>query len=251
MTRPAAVWPDAAAAFYAACLDRSDYAATVGRALRQALAPATTLLDIGAGSGLLGRAMLQPGGRWTAVEPNAHMRGRLAGAAGVVRPRVIDAAWESLPQLARHDVVLCANIPGPIDRPRMLLQVCRPLARRAVAWVVPAQPGPRGPCLAGLLPAHLHGEDETPGVDLTLAALPSDERPDQRIDVDWTFRALFADQAAARRYFTDQYGDRLGNDRALDAVLAPHLKAVAGGLQAEARKRSAILIWTASGETDR
>ncbi|MFX8680927.1 hypothetical protein ABTM69_19970, partial [Acinetobacter baumannii] len=91
------------AAFYAACLDRSDYAATVGRALRQALAPVTALLDIGAGSGLLGRAMLQPGSRWPAVEPSAHMRGRLEHGAGVVRPRVIDAAWENLPPLARHD----------------------------------------------------------------------------------------------------------------------------------------------------
>ncbi len=250
MIRPSAVWPDAAAAFFAAGLDRSDYAATVGRALRRALAPVTALLDIGAGSGVLGQAMLQPGSRWTAVEPSLHMRARLENTAGLVRPRVIDAGWEDLPALARHDVVLCANIPGLTDRPRALLEICRPLARRAIAWVVPAQAGPRGPCLAGLLPPHLHGEDETPGVDLTLAALAPGDRPGRRVDIDWTFRALFPDRAAARRYFTDHYGDRLGGEAELDAVLAPQLKAVAGGLQAEARKRSAILIWAVPGETD-
>ncbi len=248
MARPPAVWPDAAAAFYAACLDRSDYAATVGRALRKALAPVTSLVDIGAGSGVLGRTMLQPGARWTAIEPSAHMRGRLARGPGLIRPHLIDAGWEELPALSRHDVVLCANIPGPTDRPRALLDVCRGLASRAVAWVVPAQAGPRGPCLAGLLPPDVHGEDETPGVDLTLAAL--DRLPDRRLDIDWTFRALFPDRAAARRYFTDHYGDRLGDAAAIDAALAPHLKPAAGGLMAELGKRSAILIWTVSGETD-
>lgn len=250
MRRSSGVWSDAAAGFYADCLDRSDYADTVGRALNRALAPVASLLDLGAGSGLPGRILLAPGARWTAVEPNAHMRDRLARGPGLVRPRVIDAGWETLPEVARHDVVLCANIPGPTDRPRALLQTCRRLARRAVAWVVPAQAGPRGPCLSGLLPAHLHGEDETPGVDLALSALAARDQPARRIDIDWTFRALFPDRTAARRYFTDHYGDRLGDAAALDDVLAPHLQPVAGGFAAGVRKRSAILIWTVSGETD-
>ena len=63
---------------YAAGVDTSDYVARVAPLIRQSVGEIGDLLDIGAGGGQLGRALRAPDRRWTAIEPSARMRARLA-----------------------------------------------------------------------------------------------------------------------------------------------------------------------------
>lgn len=186
--------------FYAEALDRSDYAAAAATTLHALLGVPASLLDIGAGAGHPVAAWLPPATRWTAVEPNRYLRARLGRLRRRTHPalRVVDATWEALPDLPPHAVALAANIGGPLSAPRALLPLMRARATRAVAWNVPAQHGPRRWCLAGALPPHLHREDERPGVSLVLEAVTT--RPSRSAVFPWTFRARFADLAAAEAH---------------------------------------------------
>lgn len=254
--RAPSVWPDAEARFFAEGLDRSDYVQAVGGTLRAALGPAASLLDIGAGSGVLGRHLLADGGRWTALEPSRYMRarlGRIARRDGLALA-CLDARWEDLPTLglAPHRLALCANVGGSTVEgdPRRLLAAARPLAG-TIAWVVSAQRGPRTFCLSGFLPDDLHGLDTRPGYQLTLARLDRAEQPDCILFADWRFRAVFADRDAARAHFRHRLGPiDAGRLRRLDDHLDACLVPVADGIAAEAPKRSAILIWTITNQGD-
>src|SRR4029077_1733459 len=63
---------------YAAGIDSSDYVARVAPLIRQRLGQTGDLLDVGAGGGQLGHALRASTRRWTAIEPSARMRARLA-----------------------------------------------------------------------------------------------------------------------------------------------------------------------------
>src|SRR5262249_43251247 len=148
--------------------------------------------------------------RWTAIEPNRFMQSevRRRGAAEPGwRIAVLGCRWQDAAPaaLAGHAVALCANIPGLTDDPVPLLARMRAVADR-VAWVVPAQAGPRRFCLSGLLPPALHGEDETPGHVLTLAALGR-QAPRSMALVDWTFRCRFDGVESARARLAAAYGE--------------------------------------------
>ncbi|WP_449220276.1 class I SAM-dependent methyltransferase [Tistrella mobilis] len=248
-----APWADPDAAFFADQLARSDYARNLGDTLRALYGGRPrSLIDIGAGSGLLGQAVIARGGRWCALEPNAHMRGRLAGLAEA-RPdlsiEIRDAVWQELAPsdpAVPADLVLCANIPGPIGQARALHARTRPLGRM-LAWIVPAQAGPRSWCLSGFLPAHLHGEDITPGDRLALDELGGDLAPDTVHLVPWTFRAVFPDRAAARAHMLDHLGRRGHAVDNLEARLDRHLDLAlvegGDGVIAEAPKLSAVFLW--------
>ncbi len=247
------VWSDAAARFHAEALAGSDYVAVVGGALRVGLGPCPSLLDIGAGCGSLGASLLDRPARWTAIEPNRFMQRAVRRRAAVEpgwRVTVLGCRWQDAAPavLAGHAVVLCANIPGLTpsltDHPAPLLARVRTVADR-VAWVVPAQAGPRRFCLSGLLPSALHGEDETPGHELTLAALGPRQAPRSMALVDWTFRCRFDDLDSARQRLAVAYGepawDQLGS--ALDHALRRVLRPSDDGLIAEVPKRSALMLW--------
>ncbi|QLF92143.1 class I SAM-dependent methyltransferase [Pseudomonas sp. ABC1] len=245
------VWSDREAAFYAEHLAASDYLSTVGTALRQTLGHCGDLLDIGAGSGLLGQALLQDSGRWTALEPNAYMRtciSALAARTPGIELRLHDSLWQDIPRLslAPAEVVLCANIPVADGQARHLLEHVRPLARRALAWNVPAQEGPRTYCLSGFLPASLHGSDTTPGHLLVLDDLGERLRPDAIHFTHWRFSTVFPHYDDALAHFQEKLGpldkQRL---RHLHAHLREHLQEVPGGWLASAPKCAATLIWHA------
>lgn len=236
------VWPDRAARFYARALDRSDYGAALSVALRGE-AP-DSLLDIGAGAGHPVLPWLPEAAAWTALEPNRYLRARLgrlrrAGRSGLLP---LAARWERLPGLglAPHGWAWAANIGATLTAPRALLAGMRALARARVAWVVPAQHGPRRWCLAGALPAALHGEDETPGLSLVLAAL-GPERPHEIRLAPWTFRARFDGPEAATRYCAAQLDVPPAACRA--AVEAACRPLPCGGVELAAPKVSALLLW--------
>lgn len=245
-----AVWSDAEARFYARGLSTSNYVAQVGAALKSLLSEVDSLLDVGAGTGALGRLLVGPHGRWTAVEPNNFMATLLereaAEASG--RHRVIRDVWQNLPRhdgLA-HDGVLAANMGGPIDDAGRFVDTLRPRARRWLCWTVPAQKGPHRYCLSGFLPPDLHGENEIPGVARALARLDPENAPDRVAFADWTFRAVFPDRRAADEHFLTRFGgDDTRRRRALRDWLAAALKPTAAGWIAEAKKTTAILLWRA------
>jgi len=238
------VWPNRAARFYAEALDRSDYGAAITDALRGE-APAS-LLDIGAGAGHPIAPWLAAKAEWTALEPNRYLRARLGRMRRGARPnlRPLNARWEMLPGLglAPHDWAFAANIGATLTAPRALLASMRALARQRVAWVVPAQHGPRRWCLAGALPAALHGEDETPALRQVLAAL-GPEAPDDIRLAPWTFRARFSGIDTATAYCAAQLALPPGSDACRDAVAAAARPLPCGGVELAAPKVSALLIW--------
>jgi hypothetical protein len=242
------VWSDAEARFYARGLATSDYVAQVGIALKNLLGDVPSLLDVGAGTGALGRRLVAPNGRWTAVEPNNFMAcllEREAAKASGLR-RVIRDLWQNLPRYPGlvHDGVLATNMGGPIDEADHFVATLRPLARRWLCWTVPAQKGPSRYCLSGFLPPELHGEDEVPGVARALARLSPENAPDRIAFAEWTFRAVFPDCRAADAHFLTRFGgDDAARRRALRAWLAARLTPTAAGWVAEAKKTTAILLW--------
>ena len=144
---------------YAAGIDQSDYVQRVCPLIAPLVQPVGDLLDIGAGGGQLGRALQPVGARWQAIEPSPVMRRRLRRHRSAPA-RIVARRWEDLtPDGACCDTLLAANIAAPLTEAGRFLDACRVWARRAIVWVVPAQHGPRGLCLAGCLPREWHGED--------------------------------------------------------------------------------------------
>lgn len=245
------VWNDRDAAFYSEHLAASNYVERVGGRLLAELGPQQDLLDIGAGSGILGRHLLAPGAQWTAVEPNAYMRGciqRLAAQAPSVELNLHNSLWQDLGKLdlVPADTLLCANIPVADGQAETFLQQIRPLAKRTLVWNLPAQEGPRTYCLSGFLPAQLHRSDMTPGYQLTLDELSPGAQPNHILFTDWAFSTLFATPEAALMHFREKLGALDGAALGLlERHLQDHLQATPGGWLASAPKRAASLIWQA------
>jgi len=229
---------------YAGGIDTSDYVEQLMPLLRAAVPRVGTLLDVGAGGGQLGSAMRDRIAAWTAVEPSPSMRRRLG--ALVPPPALVNAGWQDADLPAScADTVLAANMPAPLTDTAAFLARCRRWARRTVVWVVPAQRGPRGLCLAGCLPREWHGEDETPGVDIVLRRLPPGDRPAILVRSDWTFRLDVPDLPRMAAHLADRLGWAEDDPRRPELVL--HLAAqalpVPGGHRLSVSRASAILVW--------
>lgn len=229
---------------YASGIDASDYVERIAPLLRAALPRVGDLLDVGAGGGQLGAALRDPDAAWTAIEPAPVMQARLQ--ALVPPPVLVPAAWREadLPT-GFADTVLAANMPGPLTEAVPFLARCRAWARRNVVWLVPAQNGPRGLCLAGCLPREWHGEDETPGVDIVLRHLPGADHPAIVARVDWTLRAIVPSVPGIATYLADRLGWEAGDPRrpALSDHLAAQAEPVPGGHRLSVPRSSALLVW--------
>jgi SAM-dependent methyltransferase len=227
---------------YAAGIDSSDYVARVAPLVRQGVGETGDLLDVGAGGGQLGYALRTPGRRWTAIEPSARMRARLARFDDP--PRAIASGWDAadVPP-GGHDTVLAANIAAPLQEPNAFLLRCLAWARRTVIWVVPAQHGPRGMCFAGCLPAAWHGEDETPGVDVVLRALAPSARPRSIAVVEWTFSGIVAEVEHLANYLAGRLGWPQSRRADMRAHLARQARPDAAGYRLDIPRKSAVLVW--------
>lgn len=243
------VWGDDDARFYLQGLQQSDYAARLGGLLGAVLADTGSLLDVGAGAGTLPAAFLKDDAQWTAIEPNDYLATELErlGALRPVPPRVIRSVWQELGelQLGQHESVLAANMCGPLDDPVAFWERLAPFCTRTMVWTVPAQRGPRKACLSGALPASLHGEDETPAVELVLAALPASMQPDEVRYADWTFSFEFPDPEAAFAYFDHKFNPQGDAARAgaLRAHLQRTLQPTFRGVTARSPRKGACLVW--------
>lgn len=229
---------------YASAIDTSDYVARVAALVRHLVPETGELLDVGAGGGQLGAALRQAPLPWTAIEPSPVMRARLARLP--VPPSIVAAGWEEAAVMpGGHDTVLAATMPALFDHPERFLARCREWARRTVVWIVPAHRGPRGLCFAGCLPAEWHGEDETPGLEITLAGLAPASRPHKIAFVDWTFSGVVRDLPRLSAYLADRLGWPAADARR--AALAKHLERQATqeapGSRLDIPRKSAVLVW--------
>lgn len=234
-------------AFYAEGIDRSDYVDAVAPIVRARIGHAQSLIDVGAGAGQLGAALCRPHSRWLALEPDPGMCTRLA-ARRKPGPVIINAGWESLPvySVKPQDVSLAANVAAPLTDAKAFFQMLRPLTRRAMVWIVPAQHGPRGMCLAACLDPDWHGEDMRPGYELTLEALGPSDAPSQITFADWTFRAHFPSLEDTVTHFMRALNWQSDDPRvpSLRTRLTRHASSARGSVTLCAPKRSAILIWS-------
>jgi hypothetical protein len=229
---------------YASGIDTSDYVTRITPPLRAAIPRVGDLLDIGAGGGQLGAALRDPGAAWTAIEPAQVMQTRLRdwGPPPTLEP----VGWrESELPAGYADTVLAANMPAPLIEASTFLKRCRSWARRNIVWLVPAQNGPRGLCLAGCLPREWHGEDETPGVDIVLRSLPKADHPAIVATVDWTFSLAIHDLPRIAAYLADRLGWTACDPRrsALREHLATQATPITGGHRLSVPRASALLVW--------
>jgi hypothetical protein len=231
---------------YAQGIDRSDYVAAVAAKLRDVTGEVASLLDIGAGAGQLGAALCGSFSSWVALEPDPEMRERL-GCLRAPQPTIVAAGWEELAtsDIEPHDVSLAANIGAPLTDTGRFYKVLRPLSRRAMVWIVPAQHGPRGMCLAACLDPSWHGEDMRPGHETVLTALGTDA-PNHIAFSDWTFRGHFPSLAYAEAHFLRGLKWLSTDPRIPDlrARIASQAHLCDDGVMLLAPKKSAILIWT-------
>lgn len=242
------IWGDHAARFYAHGMDRSDYGAQASAALLAALGRPASLLDLGAGAGHPSLGWVAPEAPWYAVEPSRYLRARLGRLSRTSHPRLrpIDAIWQELPPIPRVEMALAANTSGPQEAPDRLLDLMRFSATRAVAWIVPAQRGPKRWCLSGALPAHLHREEEKPAVASILAALGPQRQPNRTTLFPWSFFARFETPQQAFAHCAMQL--RLTTEDERQEALREHLRVTLkplpdGGWELSAPKLSALLIW--------
>jgi hypothetical protein len=230
--------------FYADAIDTSDYAAAIVPAIRTAVGDVGDLLDVGAGGGQLGAGLRSPGGAWTTVEPSRLMGERLAKFSPP--PAIVASGWRNATVAEKsHDTVLAATMPAALYDCERFLPRCLSWARRRVVWVVPSHHGPRGMILAGCLPSEWHGEDETPGVDITLGSLPPGSEPHVVARVDWTFTAIVPDLRLTASYFAGRLKWPADDPRreALFAHLREQSKIEPNGHRLDIERQSAILIW--------
>ena len=116
---------------YASAIDTSDYISRVAPRVRRLVPDIGKLLDVGAGGGQLGAALRERGRPWTAIEPSAAMRARLARLHSP--PRLVAAGWHEADVAdGSHDTVLAATMPALFDEPEAFLARCRTWSRRAV-----------------------------------------------------------------------------------------------------------------------
>ena len=232
-------------ALYASAIDTSDYVARVAPLIRRLVSEIGDLIDIGAGGGQLGAALLAPGRRWTVIEPSPTMGARLL--ARPQAPAIIPRGWDEDIACEPADTVLAATMPGYFGDPVRFLARCRQWGRRRIVWVVPAQKAPKGLILAACLPREWHGEDETPGIDLVLPKLGLD-LPDRSDATDWTFSLVLPELGRFAAFQADRLGWAPDDPRRpeLLAHLTKQAEPVAGGFRLSCHRRSAILVWTLS-----
>jgi hypothetical protein len=231
---------------YASAIDTSDYVARVAPLVRRLVPEVGDIIDIGAGGGQLGAALLGPRASWTTIEPSPTMQRRLAGLP--TPPTIIPHGWaDDGFSCAPADTVLAATMPGYFDGPAGFLARCRTWARHRIIWIVPAQNGPKGLILAACLPREWHGEDETPGIDRVLPKLAAD-LPDHSDVTDWTFSLVLPELRPFAAFQADRLGWAPNDPRRSDllAHLTEQAEPVPGGLRLSCHRRSAVLVWNLS-----
>jgi len=240
-------WSDAQARFYAETIASSDY---VERVVSLLPGPWPDVLDVGAGSGALVSRLVADGGRWLAVEPQPAMQDLLERLRPALAMRHVDlqvqpCTWQNLPPASRAAGLLAANVGATHHQAAPFFDAVAARWTLSMRWVVSAQTGPSTFCLAGFLPAALHGADTQPAFERALEQLGTTRQPDQVRFVDWHCRFTFADESSAQAHFLDRLGLLPGTLQADEVCgyVHRHARHTTSGCEIGCDKRSAVLAW--------
>ena len=244
------MWTARRARWYARAAAASEFPTAALAALEPYLVECRTVLDVGAGVGILAIPLAQRGKAVTALEPSPAMFRELGHAvrrarAAAVRP--VRTPWNAA-RPAPHDMVLAANVPGVVgDLPAFARRAAR-LARRWIVVVLGAG-GPPKFFFDELYPLLFHRPyDPKEGPTNPAATLRTlGLRPEVRTiayGFDQPVRDL--DEAVA---FWRSYLPRLRPAQValLRRFLRARLVRVGGELRVPIRRQSLILAWRPSG----
>jgi len=243
-------WNDAQARFYVATIASSDY---VERVVPLLPGPWPDILDVGAGSGALVSRLVADHGRWLAVEPQPAMQGLLERHRPALAIRHVDlqvhpCTWQNLPPATRAAGLLAANVGATHHEAATFFDAMALHWTQSMRWVVSAQAGPSTFCLAGFLPAALHGADVQPAFERTLHDLGPTRAPAEVRFVDWHCRFAFPDESSAQAHFLDRLGLLPGTAQAAEVCgyVHRHARHTTSGCEIGCDKRSAVLAWDRS-----
>ena len=257
MTETASRWgwsaaPDAGdelvqARFYLTMIAQSDYAARLAPVVGNDL---DDVLDVGAGGGHVTRRCLASGAEWVAVEPNRIMGEELASQrssllARGIRLTHLSLPWQDIPAPISAQTVLAFNLGATHHAAAEFFTALARRARREMVWAVPAQDGPSTFCLAGILPAELHGSDTGPAFERTLEQLGDGDQPTRLDFVDWNCCMTFRSPELAIEHFLTRLDVRQESDKgqAISDFLRFQLKQDGEGHRLVCPKRSAVMRW--------
>ena len=216
--------------------------------LRDAVTPASTVLDVGAGTGRHTLALAPLVARVTAVEPSQAMLALLvedAADQGLTNIDALQAAWSDA-EVESHDIVLCSHVLYPIADLEPFVRRLAAHARQRVFVYMRVDPLPTD---MGLW-ADFHGEPlqgQPTHMDLLNALAQIDIYPDVEVvehRFTWTFASLDEAVAHVRNSLCLSDGDQAADEK-LRALLDERLVRWPGGRlgpQVE-RARSAIMSW--------
>ena len=157
---------------------RHDYPQSVVQALAGALelSPVARILDLGAGTGKLSRALLAGGYDVIAVEPLASMREVLVGAIGAERVR--EGTAEAIPLAdASTDAITCADSFHWFDERRALAEMRRVLRPGGGVAILRAEPQLGAPWIEELWEILVVHRGDHPGFAERPPGAPLDEDP--------------------------------------------------------------------------
>lgn len=223
------------------------------RTVLQFTDPASTVLDVGAGTGRYAVPLAGQVRKVLAVDPSLAMLEQLtlyARQEGVANIEVVEGTWPQV-EVGAADVVLCAHVLYPIEEVVPFLQALWEHARRAVFLAAMVD---QVELFDGFQELHtrFHGEARKPHPTYTDAlnvlhqlgifANAGIERQEGRWTydsvedaVEWQRESLIAPETAAAR-------------RAIRAVVEPFLELLPDGRWLWRRQRRVATIWWTTGE---
>jgi len=244
-------WNDTQARFYAETIAASDYALRVVPLLT---GPWPDVLDVGAGSGALGSRLVADGGRWLAVEPQPAMQDLLEHLRPTLAKRRVElqvwpCTWQTMPPATRAAGLLAAHMGATHHQAASFFDAMAAHRTLSMRWVVAAQAGPSTFCLAGFLPAALHGADMQPAFERALGQLGPTRAPEQILFADWHCRFVFPDRPSAQAHFIDRMALVPGTPQAdeVSGYVHRHARPTPSGrgigYEIGCSKRSAVFCW--------